>query len=162
MHSYQASLHRLCPETKYSVYAPILFLGLRLIVSLAQDLIYLSVNIHHLLSRLEEKTWAVISTFSWGRNLLSHNLFIFFFGCRLLVQGTSSTRMSFIVKLLFLTMTVVVVCGQRRRIAKEEWNYRDGCERMSFCLIKPILVHLCIYMFCFYAMKCGFTIFWFI
>ncbi len=34
--------------------------------------------------------------------------------------------MSFRVSLLFLT--VVVVCGQKRRIAKEEWNYRDGCK----------------------------------
>ncbi|XP_039541608.1 uncharacterized protein si:ch211-76l23.4 [Pimephales promelas] len=39
--------------------------------------------------------------------------------------------MSFKVSLLFLTMTVVVVCGQRRRIAKEEWNYRDGSEKVS-------------------------------
>ncbi|XDV13253.1 hypothetical protein PO909_001701, partial [Leuciscus waleckii] len=49
----------------------------------------------------------------------------------LLVQGTSRTRMSFIVKLLFLTMTVVIVCGQRRRTAKEEWNYRDGSEKVN-------------------------------
>uniref|UniRef100_A0A8C0YN45 Si:ch211-76l23.4 n=1 Tax=Cyprinus carpio carpio TaxID=630221 RepID=A0A8C0YN45_CYPCA len=39
--------------------------------------------------------------------------------------------MSFRVSLLFLTMTVVVVCGQKRRPAKEEWNYRDGSERVS-------------------------------
>ncbi|ROL28004.1 hypothetical protein DPX16_11134 [Anabarilius grahami] len=40
--------------------------------------------------------------------------------------------MSFRVSLLFLTMTVVViVCGQRRRPAKEEWNYRDGSEKVS-------------------------------
>uniref|UniRef100_A0A9J7XRJ9 Si:ch211-76l23.4 n=2 Tax=Cyprinus carpio TaxID=7962 RepID=A0A9J7XRJ9_CYPCA len=39
--------------------------------------------------------------------------------------------MSFRVSLLFLTMTVVVVCGQKRRVAKEEWNYRDGSERVS-------------------------------
>uniref|UniRef100_A0A673KJT5 Si:ch211-76l23.4 n=1 Tax=Sinocyclocheilus rhinocerous TaxID=307959 RepID=A0A673KJT5_9TELE len=39
--------------------------------------------------------------------------------------------MSFRVSLLFLTMTVVVVCGQKRRLAKEEWNYRDGSERVS-------------------------------
>lgn len=76
----------------------------------------------------------------------------------------SSRTMSFKVSLLFLTMAVVIVCGQRRRIAKEEWNYRDGCERMSFCLIKHILVNLCIYMFCCYAMMYlyGFTMFWFI
>ncbi|XP_043085089.1 uncharacterized protein si:ch211-76l23.4 [Puntigrus tetrazona] len=39
--------------------------------------------------------------------------------------------MSFRVSLLFLTVTVVLVCGQKRRLAKEEWNYRDGSERVS-------------------------------
>ncbi|XP_067271139.1 uncharacterized protein si:ch211-76l23.4 isoform X2 [Pseudorasbora parva] len=39
--------------------------------------------------------------------------------------------MSFRVSLLFLTMIVVIVCGQRRRPAKEEWNYRDGSEKVS-------------------------------
>jgi len=77
------------------------------------------------------------------------------------VQETSRT-MSFKVSLLFLTMTVVVVCGQRRRIAKEEWNYRDGCERMSFCSIKHWFINAFSYMFCCYAMEYGFTISWFI
>ncbi|KAA0705772.1 hypothetical protein E1301_Tti004534 [Triplophysa tibetana] len=35
------------------------------------------------------------------------------------------------VSLLFLTIAVVLVCGQRRRPAKEEWNYRDGSEKVS-------------------------------
>lgn len=61
-----------CALEPNSVYAPILFLGLRLIVSLvAQGLIDLSVSIHHLLRRVKKKTWAVILTFSWERNLLS-------------------------------------------------------------------------------------------
>lgn len=54
--------------------------------------------------------------------------------------------MSFRVSLLFLTMTVVViVCGQKKRPAKEEWNYRDGCERMSFLFNKThtgLFLHL--------------------
>ncbi|XP_056609521.1 uncharacterized protein si:ch211-76l23.4 [Triplophysa dalaica] len=35
------------------------------------------------------------------------------------------------VSLLFLTIAVVLVCGQRRRPAKGEWNYRDGSEKVS-------------------------------
>lgn len=64
--------------------------------------------------------------------------------------------MSFRVSLLFLTMTVVIVCSQKRRPAKEQWNYRDGCKWMSFCLIKHTLVDLM------YAdMLLGFHNFWF-
>ncbi|XP_051569883.1 uncharacterized protein si:ch211-76l23.4 [Myxocyprinus asiaticus] len=39
--------------------------------------------------------------------------------------------MSFRESLLFLTVAVVLVCGQRRRPAKEEWNYRDGAEKVN-------------------------------
>ncbi|XP_055050095.2 uncharacterized protein [Misgurnus anguillicaudatus] len=35
------------------------------------------------------------------------------------------------VSLLFLAIAVVLVGGQRKRPAKEEWNYRDGSEKVS-------------------------------
>ncbi|TRY60254.1 hypothetical protein DNTS_005916 [Danionella cerebrum] len=44
---------------------------------------------------------------------------------------TKSSRMNFRVILLFLSMTLVIVCGQKKRPAKEEWNYRDGSDKVS-------------------------------
>lgn len=39
--------------------------------------------------------------------------------------------MDFRVSLLLLSLAVVMVSGQKRRLAKEEWNYRDGSEKVS-------------------------------
>ncbi|XP_036408018.1 uncharacterized protein si:ch211-76l23.4 [Megalops cyprinoides] len=39
--------------------------------------------------------------------------------------------MSFRLVLLVLAVAVVAVMGQRRRPATEEWNYRDGSEKVS-------------------------------
>ncbi|KAK1799133.1 hypothetical protein P4O66_007383 [Electrophorus voltai] len=39
--------------------------------------------------------------------------------------------MDFRVSLLLLLLTVVIVSSQKKRPAKEEWNYRDGSEKVS-------------------------------
>ncbi|XP_066498839.1 uncharacterized protein si:ch211-76l23.4 [Hoplias malabaricus] len=39
--------------------------------------------------------------------------------------------MDFRISFLLLSLVVVTVCGQKKRPAKEEWNYRDGSEKVS-------------------------------
>ncbi|KAI1883991.1 hypothetical protein AGOR_G00221790 [Albula goreensis] len=46
-------------------------------------------------------------------------------------RGGPSLIMSFRLSLLVLSVAVVAVLAQRRRPAKDEWNYRDGSEKVS-------------------------------